>query len=196
MGCSADAHDDVFHDAQPLQPHPARPKARPPTHRPLTLRAHAGRTPGFAHRLTGHSVARRWAAQLGPSSVRWFVCLFARWAHPGRACTGTGLTPAMHRHWAQPDKQAPGLGLLLPHLRRDWAHPSHICRDLGVPLVTSAPGLGAPRPHLRRDWAHPAHICAGTLQQGTAGALQVLRSPDRGTRPWGISPPPPPSPRQ
>jgi hypothetical protein len=35
---------------------------------------------------------------------------------------------------------APGLGSLIPHLRRDWAR-----------LV----------PHLRRDWARSYHICAG-----------------------------------
>jgi hypothetical protein len=71
-----------------------------------------------------------------------------------------------------------------PHLRRDWAHPAHvcagtalapahICAGTGLTRPTSAPGLISPRPHLhrdwthpqqhlRRDWAHPTHICAGT----------------------------------
>ena len=41
---------------------------------------------------------------------------------------------------------APGLGSPLPHLRRDWARPYHICAGTGL------------APH----WAHPSHICAGT----------------------------------
>ena len=48
---------------------------------------------------------------------------------------------------------APGLGSPLPHLRRDWAHPCHICARTGLTPATSAPGLGSPRPHLRRDCA-------------------------------------------
>ena len=39
-----------------------------------------------------------------------------------------GLTPAI---------SAPGLGSPLPHLRRDWAHPCHICAGTGL----------APTPH-------------------------------------------------
>ena len=50
----------------------------------------------------------------------------------------------------------------LPHLRRDWAHPAHICTGTALTPPTSAPGLGSPRPHLHRDWAHPAHIFAGS----------------------------------
>jgi hypothetical protein len=60
--------------------------------------------------------------------------------------------------------QGLGSGSPRPHLRRDWAHPAHICAGTGLTPPTSAPGLGPPRSHLRRDWAaaHPAHICAGT----------------------------------
>jgi hypothetical protein len=83
----------------------------------------------------------------------------------GRCCTG--LAPAT---------SAPGLGSPLPHLRRDWAHPSHIRAGTGLTPPTSAPGLGPSLPHLRRDWAHPcphlrrdwarpAHICAGAQDQ-------------------------------
>jgi hypothetical protein len=35
---------------------------------------------------------------------------------------------------------APGLGSSLPHLRRDWAHPCHICAGTGLTPPTSAPG--------------------------------------------------------
>ncbi len=41
---------------------------------------------------------------------------------------------------------APGLGPPLPHLRRDWAHPCHICAGTGPAPATSAPGLGPPLP--------------------------------------------------
>jgi hypothetical protein len=57
---------------------------------------------------------------------------------------------------------APGLGAPLPRLRRDWAHPSHICTGAGRTAATSAPGLGPPLPHLHRNWAHPCHIRTGT----------------------------------
>jgi hypothetical protein len=81
---------------------------------------------------------------------------------------------------------APGLGSPLPHLLRDWAHPSHIYSGTWLAPATSAPGLGSPLPHLLRvglgsplphllrdglgsplphllrDWARPCHICSGT----------------------------------
>jgi hypothetical protein len=71
---------------------------------------------------------------------------------------------------------APRQGRLLPasahpspHLRRDWAHPCHICAGTRLTRATSAPGLGSPRPHLPQDWADPRHICAGT-KPARAGA--------------------------
>jgi hypothetical protein len=70
---------------------------------------------------------------------------------------------------------SPGLGSLLPHLHRDWAHPTHICTGTGsrpcriwtgsgLARATSAPGLGslAPLTHLHRDWARRCHTCTGT----------------------------------
>jgi hypothetical protein len=83
---------------------------------------------------------------------------------PGACMAGTGLTPPT---------SAPGLGSPRPHLRRDWAHPAHICAGTGLTPptsaswdwaqlccigtragrtpVTSARGSGSPLPHLRRD---------------------------------------------
>jgi hypothetical protein len=52
-----------------------------------------------------------------------------------------------------PPTSAPGPGSPLPHLRRDQAHPAHICAGTRLTPPTSAPGLGSPRPHLRRDRA-------------------------------------------
>ncbi len=72
------------------------------------------------------------------------------------------------------DLPSAGRGAPFPHLRRDWAHSSHICTGTGLtpshicagtrlaastfafsgaPVPHSAPGPGAPLPH----------ICAGTL---------------------------------
>ncbi len=50
---------------------------------------------------------------------------------------------------------APGLGSVLPHLHRDWAHCCHICAGTGLTAATSAPGLGSPLPHLHSAWALP-----------------------------------------
>ena len=38
---------------------------------------------------------------------------------------------------------AAGLGSPRPHLRRDWAHPGHICAGTGLTPPTSAPGQGS-----------------------------------------------------
>ena len=54
------------------------------------------------------------------------------------------------------------IGLLLPHLHRDWAHPYHICTRTRLTAATSAPGLGSPLPHLHRERAYSCHICTGT----------------------------------
>ncbi len=58
-----------------------------------------------------------------------------------------------------------------PHLRRDWAHPAHICAGTGLTPPTSAPGLGSPRPHLRRDRATAR--TAGVAAHGWCTARNV-----------------------
>ena len=41
-----------------------------------------------------------------------------------------------------PSRRLPKSALLRqPHLRRDWAHPAHICAGIGLTLATSEPGL-------------------------------------------------------
>jgi hypothetical protein len=80
------------------------------------------------------------------------------------------------RLWPTAATSAPGLGPLQPHLRRDWAHCSHICTGTGPTAATSAPGLGPLQPHLHRDWAHCSHICAGT---GPTRATSKLGSESR-----------------
>jgi hypothetical protein len=78
------------------------------------------------------------------------MCLWKDWAHPPpTSATGLGsplptsapgldgLTPAnicAGTSWPHPR----------PHLRRDWAHPCHICTATGLTPPTSAPGLGVP----------------------------------------------------
>jgi hypothetical protein len=62
------------------------------------------------------------------------------------ATSAPGLgSPRPHLHW--------GRGSFLPHLRRDWARPAHICAGTGlVPPTLSAPGQ--PRPLIARPSAH------------------------------------------
>jgi hypothetical protein len=66
---------------------------------------------------------------------------------------------AGHRNCCPPAQRCTPL---VPHLHRDWAHPSHIgggtgltpptsAPGLGLTPSTSAPGLGSPLPHLHRD---------------------------------------------
>jgi hypothetical protein len=45
--------------------------------------------------------------------------------------------------WRWPHDAWRGAGVLLLHLRRDWARPCHICAGTGLTPATSAPGLGA-----------------------------------------------------
>jgi hypothetical protein len=83
------------------------------------------------------------------------------WAHPGHACTGTGLTPAT---------SAPGLGSPRPRLHRDWAHPSseRATGRLTDPPSTTYPhgACRASSKHLQRQGdftkvlAQPARLAA------------------------------------
>jgi hypothetical protein len=58
-----------------------------------------------------------------------------------RAVYGSADAPGLAS--LDPPTSAPGPGSSLPHLHRDWAHPSHICTGTGLIPVTSAPGLGS-----------------------------------------------------
>ncbi len=68
------------------------------------------------------------ALQATLKAVRWSL-------HVVLLLHGNGLTPVT---------SVPELGSPLPHLRRDWAHPCHICAGTGLTAATSAPGLGSP----------------------------------------------------
>jgi hypothetical protein len=51
----------------------------------------------------------------------------------------------------------------IAHLRRDRAHPCHICARTRLDTVTSALGLvGAVPPHHHQEWALSCHNCTGT----------------------------------
>jgi hypothetical protein len=63
-----------------------------------------------------------------------------------------------------------GLGSPLSHLRRDWAHPCHICAGTGLTPATPPPGPGSPLPRLHRDCAHPRRICTGTRRTPATSA--------------------------
>ena len=75
----------------------------------------------------------------------------------GRSCAGCRMEcawsvsdcaplPHLHGAWARPwtSASAMGLGSTQPHLRRDLAHPWHICAGPGLAPATSAPRLGSP----------------------------------------------------
>jgi hypothetical protein len=65
-------------------------------------------------------------------------------AHPQKlSCSGV---PRSHIPGACASEE--GRGSPHPHLRRDWAHPCHICSGTGL-----APA------HLQRDWARPCRSC-------------------------------------
>jgi hypothetical protein len=69
---------------------------------------------------------RRRCACVQPTSGSRIAC---RW-RAGGGCNVSGLTPPT---------SAPGLGSPRPRLRRDWAHPAHVCTGTGLAPPTSAP---------------------------------------------------------
>ncbi len=90
-------------------------------------------------------------------------------------------------------------GSALPHLRRDWAHPCHICTGTGRAPATSAPGLGLlvwgqvlacepevhqgrqlPRRH-ERPQEHAAHTCHATDRAHLSYSLLAVTSAGNGS---------------
>jgi hypothetical protein len=74
------------------------------------------------------------------------------------ASTGRGSTP--YARAFDPSSPSGRLLPILPHLRRDWAHPCHICAGTGLTPATSAPGLG--------------HTTATALRTAAKDARQAL----------------------
>ncbi len=81
----------------------------------------------------------------------------------------------------RPPTSAPGRGSPLPHLRRDWAHPRHICA-----------GTGLARPHLHWEPAQLCAACAPGLGSRPATSAPGLGSPPA-TSALGLGPPRPTS---
>ena len=121
------------------------------------------------HQVFFHPHARvgRTAATSAPGLGSPLPHLRRDWDRPCHICAGTGLTPAtsaLGLGWPPLQEYAKFLdfesdlrgalavlsappprrdtGSPLPHLRRDWAHPAHICAGTGLAHPTSAPGLG------------------------------------------------------
>ena len=88
------------------------------------------------------------------------------WAHPGHACTGTGLTPAT---------SAPGLGSPRPRLHRDWAHPSS---ERATGRLTDPPSTTYPHGACRASSKH---------LQRQGDFTKVLAQPAQPGRPAGRS---------
>ncbi len=110
-----------------------------------------------------------------------------------REALGTGLTPRNNGAWPWVTGagatctiaiSAWGSGLPRPHLRRDWAHPAHICAGTGLTPPTSAPGLGSTRPHLRRarQGARRRRTTASSSASPTPAARPIQTSPRRSRR--------------
>ena len=121
----------VPHTCLALSPHMTN-AAHPRCQRQHTAAAHRCRCPLVVrcrarpiHRRSMHTWLRPSMCAAGArASPRVPGCCGAgptRRAAVDRA-PGIGLTPPT---------SAPGLGSRLPHLRRDWAHPSHICAGTG-----------------------------------------------------------------
>ncbi len=82
--------------------------------------------------------------------------------HDGGCDAVTAIVSRRRFEVFTPPTSAPGLGPPRPHLRRDWAHPAHICAGIGLtPPTHCRPGLTPPTSaQLRRDWGSPRpHLC-------------------------------------
>jgi hypothetical protein len=79
-----------------------------------------------------------------------------------RPAHADGVWQSRRRHAPRQRQRARALFGSVPHLRRDWVHPAHICTGTGLTPATSASGLGPTRPHLHQDWVHASHICTRT----------------------------------
>ena len=96
---------------------------------------------GFNHTLRGGRVQYAEYTQVGKGRDVGLmqITIFEKKLAQARRCP-----PRLWRALFRP-------GPPLPHLHRDWAHPSHICTGTGPAPPTFAPGLGPPLPHLHGD---------------------------------------------
>ena len=163
-----------------LQPRPG--ERRPDQARPARARRE-NRVCAFRRRSLVESVRRqprqrRPHRRHGERHVHVDAC--GRCQRAARAPVLRGrLVPFRFETGLAPPTSAPGLGAPLPHLRRDWAHPCHICAGTGrTPATsgrtpaTSAPGLGSPPPvfHYRlRQYFERAEQGWLRYRSGTAG---------------------------
>ncbi len=114
------------------------------TSRAVRQYSHAGTA---ADCSTLHRSSRAWCVRC--CILRSYVVSAPKPRTSRRHCAGA--------HGLSPPTSAPGLGSPRTHLRRDWAHPAHICTRTGLTPPTSAPGLGSPRPHLYWDYHGAQH---------------------------------------
>jgi hypothetical protein len=133
---------------------------RQSTHTTHRYRAHVARRPtrhdGIPHGVVSHAAWYHRAAwsqpHVWPARQR-RVCVASAWTldlAPKQWLHCPRLPQSRHISAQTPRRinWSP-----VPHLRRDWAHPCHICTGTGPTHATSAPGPGSPRAHLHRNWA-------------------------------------------
>ena len=100
---------------------------------------------GYMQHCTWHASAGTMSRQLAaaPLPIRADVGFSARATAPQRLPFALGPSSQCARPscWRAPPR---GRGSPLPHLRRDWAHPCHICAGTGLTPATFTLGLGSP----------------------------------------------------
>ena len=97
------------------------------------------------------------------------ICKAALTAHVAMGCAVQPRVPPSAT-------SAPGLGPPLPHLRRDWAHPCHICAELRcASAAASATGRGESARRKRQCCVHavlavaPQHLAQSRCRCGRRG---------------------------
>ena len=122
--------------------------------------------------------------------------------------TVTTCVKAIAVHWdldCPRATSAPGLGLPLPHLHLDWAHPCHICTGIGIPQEPrncrgSVHLYKAPHKARRIGPAFPAVACQSLPSDSLpdfespsprayATAYVEYAKPPRATLPWLVGEP-------
>jgi hypothetical protein len=131
---------------------------------------------GWAQRRTAVRARRQGSSGTGSRTWRLSSRRFSTTSSRRRSAP-----PHLRRHWARPPTS--GLGSTRPHLRREWArplaslrrdraHPSHICTGTGLTPPTPAPL----QRHLRPSAADSRHWANGRSRPSRSRTPRASRS--------------------